>query len=58
MMDNLFTAISSEKMASLITEASKKVILATPAVFEVTVRALLAAHHQLGSDSIEEGHDR
>ena len=51
-MDNLFTAISSEKMASLLNEASKRVILATPAVFEVTARALLAAHHRLGSDSI------
>ncbi len=52
MNGSLFTAISSEKMASLMNEASDRVIIATPALFGVTARALLSAHDRLGSESI------
>ena len=49
---NLFTAISSEKMASLINEASGRIIIVAPAIFSVTAKALLEAQYRLGSESI------
>jgi hypothetical protein len=52
MEDNLFTAISSEKIASLMNEASDRIIISTPALFIVTTRALIAAQERLGSESV------
>ncbi|MBW1672404.1 MAG: hypothetical protein JRJ45_01935 [Deltaproteobacteria bacterium] len=53
MPDNLFTAISSKKMTSLIEEAFERVIIVTPAVFEVTGRVLLATNDRLSPDPVD-----
>lgn len=52
MAENLFTSMSDEKMASLVSCAKRAVAVACPSVRALTAQALIHAHETLGVDKV------